>query len=291
MLAMSQFGVLVNTCDTFDDCWEPFFTLWAKNGLGSTVPIYLNTERAEFRFQGLDVRSLHVCTPSAIHTGWTGKGRAPWSWCLRQALLAIPEDIVLYMQEDYFLDSRIDESALACILAKMNAHSEIECVHLTKAGIAQTEPSAHSELLRGLRRSRPFVSCQAALWRKSTLINLLRTHENGWQFERWGSRRARLMNCSFYVSAVPTLSYPFTGVIQGRWYPPVVQLFEQNGIKMDFSRRGFYNSSIFSPDNSIGKNSVVLFRHLIKSFTSHVTPVRSAGGLLRCIFVKKNPIA
>ena len=37
------------------------------------------------------------------------------------------------------------------------------------------------------------------------------------------------------------IPYIFTGIIHGKWYGPVAELFERHGISMDFSRRGFFD--------------------------------------------------
>lgn len=235
-----RLAVLVNTCDKFEDCWGPFFVLWKKFGFKTLDhAVYLNTERKTFDSPpDLSVRSLRVCETNS----WTEPKPPTWSWCLEKALDAIPESFVLYLQEDYFLTEPIDEARLAALLCWMAAHPDAGCVRVDCAGKSAPGPDP------GVRTCDPrwwyFVTCQAAVWRKEVLRGLLREHEDAWQFERWASKRARLTGCRFFALEPANGRWPVrylkTGVIQGKWFEPVVELFRKHGIAMDFSRRGFY---------------------------------------------------
>ena len=234
-----RLAVLVNTCDKFEDCWGPFFVLWKKFGLKTLDhAIYLNTERKTFSSTDVPVRSLRVCEAN----GWAEPRPPTWSWCLEKALDAIPESFVLYLQEDYFLTEPIDEDRLAALLRWMSAHPDAGCVRVDCAGRSVPGPEP------GFRTCDPkwwyFVTCQAAVWRKDVLRGLLREHEDAWQFERWASKRARLAGCRFFAlepeNGRRPVHYLKTGVIQGKWFEPVVELFRNHGIETDFSKRGFY---------------------------------------------------
>lgn len=239
---LPRLAVLVNTCDKFEDCWRPFFILWRKFGLKTLDHvIYLNTERKTFESPDAPVRSLRVCTEN----GWEDSKPPTWSWCLDKALGAISEPFVLYLQEDYFLTRTVDEPAISKVLATMKSDPDVGCVHLTDIGIRQTLPAPdHPDMRRGNPCDWYYVSCQAAIWRKSVLSSLVRQHENAWQFERWASKRARWMGFKFYVldcsDGKSPIDYVKTGIIQGKWFKPVVSLFHEAGIEMDFSKRGFY---------------------------------------------------
>ncbi len=237
-----KLAVLVNSCDKFEDCWHPFFVLWKKFGIKSLDhAVYLNTEWRTFTEPDVSVHSLQVCAAN----DWKRQKPPTWSWCLAKALDAIPEEFVLYLQEDYFLQSQINESALRLVLHQMDEHPEIGCVHLTNIGIRTTLPASE---FAGLKKGNPrdwyYASCQTAVWRKKTLAAILREHEDAWQFERWASKRARLMGLAFYVfdevDQDNPVDYIRTGVVQGKWFAPVVGLFREHGIKMDFLKRGFY---------------------------------------------------
>ena len=81
-------------------------------------------------------------------------------------------------------------------------------------------------------------------------MHYIRRYETAWNFEWWGSKRAAILNPKFYVldrnwvktNEFEIIPYIFTGVIGGKWFREVIELFDKNNIKMDFSRRGFYES-------------------------------------------------
>lgn len=276
--SIPRLAVLVNTCDKFNDCWHPFFVLWRKFGLQALDHvIYLNTERKTFESPELSVRSLRVCTEN----GWADPKPPTWSWCLDKGLEAIREPFVLYLQEDYFLTRTIDEVAISKVLVQMESDPDIGCVHLTSIGIRRTIPAPdHQHLRRGDSRDWYYVSCQAAIWRKSVLSALVRPHENAWQFERWASKRARWMGFQFYVFDCPVdkmpIDYIQTGIIQGKWFKPVVPLFHDNGIDMDFSKRGFYEGKYGQNNGRWIAYQYARLRYVVRAIlVRYILPIRS----------------
>ena len=273
-------GVLVNTCDRFSDCWDLFFHQWEKHRNGIEWPLYLNTEKATYIYpKGIAGHSLTVCTPHP-ETGlerWEQPGFPTWSWCVEHALRSMPEDIVLYMQEDYFLTCDLDTQKIIQILQLMEEHPDIECVHLNTAGNHCTKTCSYSGLRRTSRKDRYFVSCQAALWRKSTLLELLRKHENAWQFERWGTNRARALRCHFYTAAIDysPIKYFCTGIVQGKWLHPVEDIFEAAGIELDFNKRGWWH-----PRNGLKEH----LRWIFQKIAIRIWPPKSIASVIACYF-------
>ena len=270
-------GVLVNSCDRFSDCWDLFFHQWEKHRNGIDWPLYLNTERATYTYpEDIAGHALTVCTPHP-QTGlknWEQPGFPTWSWCVKQALLSMPEDIVLYMQEDYFLTNNLDTGKIIRILQLMEEHPDIECVHLNVAGNTHSVESPYPGLRRTSRRDRYFVSCQAALWQKSTLLELLQEHENAWQFERWGTNRARALRCHFYTAAIDSspVDYFCTGIVQGKWLHPVEDIFASAGIGMDFSTRGFWAPR---------KGFLQHIKWIVQKISIRIFPLKSLFGVIK----------
>ncbi|MFM9834618.1 MAG: hypothetical protein ACKVOA_00770, partial [Methylophilaceae bacterium] len=70
--------IFVNTSDSFEDCWHPFFSLFARYWPNCPYPIVLNTETKDYSFKGLNI----VCAKVAIGEN----RRLTWSECLERAL-------------------------------------------------------------------------------------------------------------------------------------------------------------------------------------------------------------
>lgn len=242
---INSYSILINTTDSFEDCWIPFFTLFKKYWPDYTGKIYLNTETKSFTFPGLNIVSVqnNVNTPDQKTT---------WSECLIRALNSIDSDIILYMQEDYFLKDSVKNDLVEKYVHMMQANSEMDCIHLTDQGLINYKKSEKFEgLFTVLPKQRYLISCQAALWKKSSMLSFLRTYENAWQFEEFGSQRAAIVKPNIYgvdkswikLNEFEIIPYIFTGIIQGRWYEPVVDLFKKHKIIVDYARRGFVNEA------------------------------------------------
>src|SRR5688572_20936347 len=104
MLMNSLYSIVVNTTDSFEDCWQPFFKLFDKYWAGSKPSIFLNTETKDFSYSGLDI----TCSKVA---GSNPTSRIAWGECLLRCLEKIDTEMILYLQEDYFINApvRVDQ--------------------------------------------------------------------------------------------------------------------------------------------------------------------------------------
>lgn len=237
-----RYSILINTCDKFEDCWNPFFKLWSIYWPDCRGNIYLNTEFKDYSYPGLEVTPVKGCD------GKNYKGKyATWSQCLLWALETIDSDIVLYMQEDYFLKDKVKNDIVEGYVDLMLSHPEMKCIHLTDQAVKAEGKSEYEHLDIVIPNQRYRVSCQAALWRKDELMAIIRDYESAWEFEEFGSQRSAIINHDYYVvdrnwvklNKFEIIPYIFTGIVQGRWLDITVPLFEKHGIEMDFSKRGF----------------------------------------------------
>lgn len=243
---MLKYSILVNTCDKFQDCWDPFFKLWKTYWPDCNGTIYLNTEFKDYSYPGVNIIPVKGCI------GKTYKGKyATWSQCLKWALDKMDTDLVLYLQEDYFLTGKVNNTMVEHYLEYMMDHPEIPCIQLTTAGIPEKNVYDSNEHLHYSDSTYfSYVSCQASIWRKEILLRILREHETAWNFEWWGSKRAHYWNLKFLTlnhqwikDGHDYIPYIKTGVIGGKWYHPVMDLFKKHNIQVDFSKRGFYEKN------------------------------------------------
>ncbi|MGZ8944564.1 MAG: hypothetical protein ACXW1W_03965 [Methylococcaceae bacterium] len=241
---MNDLTIFVNTSDNFEDCWIPFFTLFQRYWPDCPYPIVLNTETKDFQFTGLDIQ----CSKVAV--GETR--RLTWSECLARSLDAIETPYILYLQEDYFLESPVREDLIKTFLEEMRAgHADVirimEC-----GGAGPWQPSPNQLLWEVDQHAIYRIALQAGLWRKATLRAHVRLHESPWQLEVFGSARARrkkekvlcVNRDQFSNPESEILAYQPTGVVKGQWERRIVEpLFAKHGIEVDFSLRGFYDST------------------------------------------------
>lgn len=174
-------------------------------------------------------------------------GRLPWSECLIRALDQVRTPLVLYFQEDYFIDRPVRSDLIYKAVDHMIARPDVMHVGLTKHGSQGPYMKTEHDWLHLIRQDARYrISTQAGLWRVDALKSYLRPEENGWMFEIFGtwrsSRRAEKFLCADHSpsSGGPAIDYIPTGIVKGRWLSEIRHVFDTNGIDMDYSSRGFY---------------------------------------------------
>jgi len=236
--------IFVNTSDSFEDCWDPFFTLFTRFWPNCNFPILLNTETKDYSFNGLNI----VCAKVALGEN----RRLTWSECLLRALEVVKTPYILYLQEDYFLDGNVRVNELEKLLFLMR-DGEADVIRLSEAIDAGPWGEVDEALIWQVSKKAKYqLSLQAALWRKAFLLNQVRVHESPWQLESFGSMRLRRQNNKIFCVNRDLYSgenkeiFPYTptGVIAGKWVENIVEpLFAEHKIAVDFSQRGFYDAS------------------------------------------------
>lgn len=236
-----QVAVLVNTSDSFSDCWPPFFELFERyGGCLRQMPLYLNTERAAFDWRGLDIRCTKVWLDGDLR-------RLSWSECLARGLESVTEPYILFLLEDYFMSCPVRDDVIRRALQQLQEDDSIGVVYLNEQGPKYRKHAPYSDgFVEIIPPARYLVNTQAAIWRKEFLLSLLKPWENGWMFEKFASVRAGQTDWRFLTVApevmaeAPVLEHVHTGIARGKWQRECIPLFKKEGISVDFSERGFY---------------------------------------------------
>ena len=253
-----MYSIIVNSTDSFEDCWFPFFLLFKKFWHNYNGNIYLNTETKDFYFPGLNILPIknNIETPDKKIT---------WSQCLIKAIEKIETDIILYLQEDYFINNYVNYNQISEFVNLMSREN-ISCIHLTPYGPGGPYlPTLYNKLYLVSQKAPYRICTQAALWKKEVLKKYLRHHENAWQFEIYGTKRSYRKKDTFYCinsnifnNGELIISYYPTGIIHGRWNKEAVfKLFNENKIHIDFEERGFFSSKVKSSRKKITINKII----------------------------------
>ena len=246
--------ILINSTDSFADAWPAFFRLFSFYWPDCPYKLVLNTETLEFEHSSLKIESL------------AHKNKASWSSSLTEALRSISDDYVLYLQEDYFFCSKTNTRQVQDALDWLILEN-LDCVQLTHIGSVFMNQTANRRVPKD---SDYFVSTQAAIWRKDSLLKILRSWETGWNFEYFGSLRARNLSMEFgHIDRTlsPALNYVHTGIIKGKWNKDVVNLFDQHEIYLDYSIRGFYDRSQYRLKL---RSKIRMIKNIVKSTLDYV---------------------
>lgn len=251
---MSTYSILVNSTDKYSDCWIPLFTLIERYWNPRDTTFYLNCESEDFSFKDIDIRPIRNVQ------GWT------WSKCLLNALENIDDDIILYLQDDYFLNSAVRTDEISSFVDLMRNNQEIKHIGLTTYGSAESDfYYEKNNKLKIIKQNAKYrISLQSGLWNKNCLMSYVKDDENAWMLEVFGSARARRRKDLFLTVSKelylqhPIIRYIHTGIIKGKWHKDIPAFFESEGISADFTRRG-----IIDPFKSPLRNKFQTYKKIL----------------------------
>lgn len=215
-------SIAISSCDAYSDVWSAFFTLFFKYWPDCPFPIYLVSETKKYSDDR--VKMLNI----GDDKGWAAN--------LKSALKKIDSPYILYLQEDYFLKSKVNTN---------NIIKLFDYLKKEKAGCLRLYPSPgpnmrykNSPDAGEINKTVDYsISTQATIWDKKVLENLLIDGESGWDMEIKGSKRISNLKTPFLCVYKKAIDYFCTAIKRGRWYYDAVKLCEKEGIKIDKNKR------------------------------------------------------
>lgn len=241
----SSVTIIVQSTDSFSDCWLPFFTLLNNYWPKCSYPILLNTETKTFSFSDLNIRSTEILKLSS--------GKWPtWSESLLLCLEKVKTETIFLILDDFFISHLVDVDSFEILLSMMVDH-RYSNITLTEHGNHRPAiPTSNPYLLSVSQKAKYRLSTSPGLWRKEALKSYIRRNESAWEFEIFGSRRAWRKPDTFFIAnpavikngpegVVPYFQSTYdTGILKGRWQPEIKLFFGKHGINIDYSERGFH---------------------------------------------------
>jgi len=116
-----------------------------------------------------------------------------WSSGLRSWLEFAGPEIFILMLEDYWIHKPVDQEAVAAAWNIMEKRKEIGKIDISgdllKRKFSEYREIDGAKLVQAAPESYFQTSTQAAIWRKSFLLEWLKDSESAWQFEKSGGRR------------------------------------------------------------------------------------------------------
>ena len=222
-------SVLVSSCDSYEDIWFPFFSMFKIMWKDCPYKIYLNTEKKDYQHDGLNITCLHPSSPDVS-----------WSERLKQALCSIESKYVILVLEDFFLFSPVREKAVENVIAWFEKDDSAGFVCFNNEPHYKKTINEEFARIKGDYE----INLQLGLWRKEYLIGLLRD-ESPWGFETYAkfrSHRTKYKNYT-HLKGFPKIfdsHYLLSegyGVYRGRWLSNNPAFFAKHGVEVDFSKR------------------------------------------------------
>jgi hypothetical protein len=215
----SSVAVVVSSCDAFFDAWRPFVYFFRKHWSDCPFPVYLIVNRLKLRSK--------IIQPIQV-----GADR-DWASNMMAALESIPQPYLLYFQEDYFLNGRVNNALMAqdiayavendaasfCFYARSQLEPSFQPLN-ERFGIVPADSDGRTRL-------------QVTLWKKEALRAILRPGESAWNMEARASERTTdLLALSYLHRRHAPIPYLMSAIVRGLWTPQALSLCQQAGIEI-----------------------------------------------------------
>lgn len=259
-------AVLVNSCDLYEDVWDPFFSLFKIQWPDCPYDIYLNTENKDYTCDFLNVRTLK-----------TG-GESSWTERIKKAVNEIDADYILFMLEDFFLLERVDESKLDTVVSEMQKKSEVGFLFFTPRGVRYDIEYRPDTVFTDVSRYADYrVNACLGLWKKEFLLQMLYTDGSPWEFEHNATRLSWLTKdrcCVVNPEYSEVFSYSILisegyGITQRKWLPKNKELFSKYNIHVDFDRLGILEKKS-KPSGESGKSGKKKSNKILSAVTKRI---------------------
>ena len=233
----NRMTMLVNSCDAYEDLWQPFFTLLKRYFAPLDMRILLNTESQDFHFEGLNIECVH-------------SSAATYGERMTDALRRVKTEYTLLMLDDFFLREPVKMDRLHDLVRWMDADRDI--VYFS-SDITEALYDWEVDRYPGYRRlpvgNRYTLNMQAAVWRTDKFAEYWNHKVSPWDWEeRCNVLTAAHPKDKFYCvlnEEARFLNYGYhkgqwMGICHGKWVEhDVVPFFAKEGIEIDYAKRGF----------------------------------------------------
>ena len=244
--------ILVNSCDKYEDAWEPFFRLlkiqWSEC---ENYKIILSTETKVYNCDFLDVKTVNF------------NENMSWSGRLKKTLEQIDTEYVLFFLEDFFLLEKVRTDIFDKALSLIENDEKIGLITFSKRRYGSQFPEKTDYdkcFIEQRSKIKNRTNVLVGLWRKEYFLKLLYGDENPWEFERNSNIRSRFAGCKIftqdYSCSPATFRYCMNpadgyGITQGKWLCRNKELFESYGINtVDYDNLGVFEKIITYEDIS-----------------------------------------
>lgn len=252
---MKKVTILVNSCDLYEDAWEPCLKLFKIQWPNCPYDFVFNSETKEYSGEAENVRT--VCFNK----------QGTWTERFRYVLEQIDSPYVLFTLEDYFLLNKVNSEVFEKAVSVMDNNAEVGMIclsHTDRIGV-KADGYEDDNFYSRVINEKCMIWCRICLYRREYLLKLLRDHETIWEFEQYASYRAKKLNY-IILQQNNNDAECFTfkvkieegyGITQRKWLPKNIELFEKHGIRVNYDRLGIFSPPALSEKTQITKSNNV----------------------------------
>lgn len=168
-----KFAVVISTCDLYSDCWNPMMLSFRRYWPDCPYPVYMITNHKDCEDKGVTTIKI------GEHLGWGSN--------TKKALPQIDCDYLLYLQEDFFFNTKVNTEGIKedfdfCV------KENVDYLRVM-APYKDNHPYLGSDVFcydanEILKLKEHAMNLMAVIWKKSTLLSLCVEGWTGWDYER-----------------------------------------------------------------------------------------------------------
>ncbi len=164
-----------------------------------------------------------------------------WTRRIRETLEEIPDNEILLMIDDIFIRDKVDTDRIE--YARSNLKGNIACFNFEKVFSPKDKESGLNGFKIRQKGSEYELSIMCGLWNKEKLIDILEEDSDPWQVEYKQNTKGYdyLINSGDYIINWGYKTFKPVGVVKGKWARECKEFLDKEGIKIDYSKRGFYD--------------------------------------------------
>lgn len=217
--------ILVLSCDKNDDLFGPFHHCIEKYYPEHPEIIYA-TETIKNPYY----KTISVDYPLEL-----------WTKRIRETLTEINDKQILLMIDDIFIRKPVDINRIE--YARSILKGNVALINFEKVFNKEDKECGLNGFKMRKKGSEYELSLMCGLWDKEKLINILQKDSDPWTVEYNQDTKGYdyLINSGDYIIDWGYKTFHSVGVMKGKWAREVIPFFEKEGIKIDYSRRGFYD--------------------------------------------------
>jgi hypothetical protein len=214
-------SIYVSSFDDYSDIWPSFFKRFFKNWGDCPYPVHLGAVAKEY--PDSRVKALHA----GDHRNWSSRAL--------EHLQQLNSTYVLMMLEDYMIDRPVDSAQIEQVVRLMTLY-DLHAVRLFPdpapvvgmPGVPMLGYQGEGQLNR--------TNTHATIWRRQTLLEIIRPGESLWEFEINGSIRSNRYPGGICGCWQPVIHYVMA-IGKGRWFRKGLRSLHRDGIYPDLRER------------------------------------------------------
>lgn len=217
--------ILVCSCDKDGDLFEPFHHCIEK----------YYPEHPEIIYATETIKNPYYKTINKNYP------LNKWTKRIRETLTEINDKQILLMIDDIFIRKPVDIKRIE--YARSILKGNVALINFEKVFNQEDEECGLNGFKMRKKGSEYELSLMCGLWDKEKLINILQKDSDPWTVEYNQETKGYdyLINSDDYIINWGYKTFHPVGLIKGKWARECKKFFDNEGIKIDYSKRGFYD--------------------------------------------------